>query len=302
MAKVLVVDDSAVDRLLAGKFLEEAGFTAVYANNGREALESLKRELPDLVLTDLQMPELDGLELVQEIRARHPLIPVILMTAHGSEEIAVTALKSGAASYVPKKKLARNLGQTVATVLDVAKVKREQQRVFDYLTQTESRFVLSNEDAGIQRLVGFLQDNLRQVNLCEETELVRVGTALHEALVNAVEHGNLELSSELRESDDDRYRKLADERSQQSPYKDRQVRVTARITPSQVTYVISDDGPGFDPSTLPDPTDPANLEKVSGRGLLLIRLFMDEVTFNQTGNEVTLVKNRDPERKAEVEG
>ena len=57
-----------------------------------------------------------------------------------------------------------------------------------------------------------------------------------------------------------------------------------------VTYAIRDEGPGFDPSTLPDPTDPANLERVSGRGLLLIHAFMDEVRHNPTGNEITMVK------------
>ncbi|MGE0608143.1 MAG: ATP-binding protein, partial [Pirellulales bacterium] len=51
---------------------------------------------------------------------------------------------------------------------------------------------------------------------------------------------------------------------------------------------------GFDPSKLPDPTDPANLEKASGRGLLLMRSFMDEVTYNATGNQITLVKRRQP--------
>ena len=65
------------------------------------------------------------------------------------------------------------------------------------------------------------------------------------------------------------------------------------------TFTVRDEGPGFDPSKLPDPTDPANLEKISGRGLLLMRTFMDEVRFNATGNEVTMVKtNPSPEGAA----
>ena len=57
-------------------------------------------------------------------------------------------------------------------------------------------------------------------------------------------------------------------------------------------FVIRDEGPGFDVTTLPDPTDPENLLKPSGRGLLLIRTFMDEATHNATGNEITLVRRR----------
>ncbi len=66
--------------------------------------------------------------------------------------------------------------------------------------------------------------------------------------------------------------------------------VAAEESRTGVTYAIRDEGPGFDPSTLPDPTDPANLERVSGRGLLLIHAFMDEVRHNPTGNEITMVK------------
>src|SRR5207302_5836953 len=95
---------------------------------------------------------------------------------------------------------------------------------------------------------------------------------------------------ELRQRDDDSYDRLARERSRQPPYRDRRIRVTARFTPPEAVYTIQDEGNGFDPSLLPDPTDPANLESRSGRGLLLIRTFMDEVTHNAAGNEITMVK------------
>src|SRR5262245_20006909 len=93
---VLVVDDSPVDLRLAGGILEKSSeFRAMYAGNGTEALTAMERQLPGMVLTDLQMPEMDGLELVEAIRTRYPLVPVILMTAHGSEAIAIKALQRG---------------------------------------------------------------------------------------------------------------------------------------------------------------------------------------------------------------
>ena len=63
-------------------------------------------EKPDIVVSDLQMPEMDGLELVETIRREHPGLPVILMTAHGSEETAIQALRKGATNYVAKRNLA----------------------------------------------------------------------------------------------------------------------------------------------------------------------------------------------------
>src|SRR5258708_1674282 len=121
MATVLIVDDSAVDQRRAEKLLIKDGLTVVTANNGQEALAVMQKNLPDLVLTDMQMPQMDGLQLVEEIRGRFPSVPVVLMTAHGSEEIAVEALKKGAASYVPKRNLAEDLSETIDNVLAVAR-------------------------------------------------------------------------------------------------------------------------------------------------------------------------------------
>jgi anti-sigma regulatory factor (Ser/Thr protein kinase) len=122
--------------------------------------------------------------------------------------------------------------------------------------------------------------------------LFQITTALGEAITNAIDHGCLELDSELREESGIRYRQTAEERSQKSPYRERRVHVTARLTPDEATYVVRDEGPGFDPAKIPDPADPANLLKASGRGLMLIRTFMDEVSFNDKGNEITMIKRR----------
>ena len=107
---ILVVDDSAMDRRLATGLLEkEGGYQIVIATNGLDALQVLKQQPIDLVLTDMQMDQMDGLELVEAVRADYPLTPVILMTALGSEEIAVRALEKGAASYVTKRRLQQDL-------------------------------------------------------------------------------------------------------------------------------------------------------------------------------------------------
>jgi len=294
MPNVLVVDDSPLDRFLAGSLLEaHTDLTAVYAEDGQQALEAMRNELPEVVLTDLQMPAMNGLQLVEAARRSYAFVPVILMTAHGSEDIAVQALRRGAASYVPKKNLAHDLVETVERVRSLARAGRNQQLVWERLVQTESHFTLPNDPVYLPPLISHLQDQMSLVGLCDKSGLVRVGKALHEILVNAIEHGNLELSSDLRESGDrSAYLQLAEERRRQEPYRDRQVHVTARFTHDQVVYIIRDEGPGFDPATLPDPTAPANLERTTGRGILLIRTFMDEVHFNATGNEITAVKRR----------
>jgi CheY-like chemotaxis protein len=294
MATVLIVDDAAVERHRVGKLVaKDHGLNVLSAANGREALEMLTKEHADLVLTDMLMPEMDGLQLVQEIRHSYPSLPVILMTAHGSEELAVQALQKGAASYVPKRNLATDLGETLESVLGIASAGRSEKRLLECLLHTESNFVLENDPTLIPALIGHLENNLMRMRLCDENGLIRVAVALREALVNAIHHGNLELDSGLREHDEKTYYKLLDEHRQQEPYQDRRVYVQAKESHQEAVYVVRDEGQGFDPTTLPDPTDPANLDKVSGRGLLLIRTFMDEVHHNNEGNEITMIKRAD---------
>ena len=123
--------------------------------------------------------------------------------------------------------------------------------------------------------------------------MFRIVTALKEALLNAIEHGNLELDSKMRDDGTgEEFYRLAETRMQQEPYCNRRVTVTMRLSPEQLAYVIRDEGPGFDPSTLPDPTDPESIQRAHGRGLLLIRSFMDDVVFNEAGNQITLIKYR----------
>ena len=82
------------------------------------------------------------------------------------------------------------------------------------------------------------------------------------------------------------------QRRAEQPYKERKIEVEIELSAKQATVTIGDQGQGFDPATLPDPTDPENLEKISGRGVLLMRSFMDEVQFNESGNQVTLIKRK----------
>ncbi|MEZ6058703.1 MAG: response regulator, partial [Planctomycetaceae bacterium] len=118
MAHILVVDDSAMDRRLVSALLKGRDeWTVSTVTNGVEAMEIVETALPDLVLTDMQMPEMNGLELVQAIKRKFPLTPVVLMTAQGSEALAVQALQLGADSYVPKQQMNDDLLETLERVL-----------------------------------------------------------------------------------------------------------------------------------------------------------------------------------------
>jgi CheY-like chemotaxis protein/anti-sigma regulatory factor (Ser/Thr protein kinase) len=295
--RVLVVDDAEIDRRLAGSLIEkDTSWKVLYAASGPEALELIEREKPSVILTDLMMHGMGGLELVDAIRTRYPQVPVILITSKGSEEIAIQALKRGAASYVPKKSLLTDLVETLEQVLAAAQTDRQHQRLLGCLAQLESRFVLENDRSLIPPLIAYFQEQMARLQLCEQATRVRVGVAVEEALLNAIVHGNLEVSSELRQHDDAAYHRLAEERRHLPPYRERHVHLRATLSRNEAVFVVRDEGPGFDPASLPDPTDPENLELTSGRGLLLIQTFMDEIAYNRSGNELTMIKRRSETR------
>jgi len=289
---ILIVDDSPVDRRLAAAIVAKSGLRAIAVSNGHEALDSIAREAPAVVLTDLQMPEMDGLELVENIRKLYPGIPVVLMTAHGSEEIAFRALRAGAASYVAKKEIARELTDTLASVLSAAVLDHRRQKLLRCLESTHSRFILDNDPEMIAPLIAALQEDLDGMKLCDGNQRTRVGVALQEAITNALYHGNLEVSSDLRQDDERNFLAEIETRRDRVPYKLRKIEVTALLDRDSATYIVRDEGPGFPLDQLSDPFDPESLMRVGGRGMVLIRAFMDEVHHNPSGNQITMVKRR----------
>jgi len=293
MTKILVVDDSAVDRRLAAGLLEGLdGIDVQTAEHGEQAIEVMGCEAPDLVLIDLMMPGMSGLELVESIRANFPQVATVLMTSRGNEDLAIQALLKGAASYVPKREMATELATTVKSVIQSTKHVRSHHRLMSCLTETTSKFLLDNDCQLIAPLVGHVQDVLNHVRFGDETDRMQVGVALDEALANAIYHGNLEISSDVRERDGREFHRIAEQRRTEIPYSRRRVRVEAAISTERAHFLIADEGPGFDPTTLPDPRDAANLENVTGRGILLMRTFMDDVSYSPTGTSVSMTKQQ----------
>lgn len=288
---ILVVDDAAMDRRLAGRLLEKhPSFAVSYAENGQQALDMVLESPPAAVVTDIQMPGIGGLQLVEEVRARFPHVPVVLMTGQGSEDVAIQALQRGASSYVPKRDLARELVRTLTQVLNAARIDRFHQRVFESLTSVEFNYTLDNDPEMVGQLVSFLQEYLTRMGIGDETGRIRMGVALNEAMLNGIYHGNLELPHDLDSRGSNVIEEMIAERRSTAPYGDRRLHVQARFATDKAVFVVRDEGPGFDPQTLPDPNDPTTIDRPGWKGILLIRSFMDHVSHNATGNEITLVK------------
>ncbi len=127
MARVLVVDDEPTVTFALESMLQLRGDTAVVTNSGTDALAQL--DGVDVAVTDFSMPGMDGLELLRAIHERDPSLPVILLTAHGSEKIAVRAIRSGAYEYVTKPFDLDEMSTVLDRALEARKLRIENQQL-----------------------------------------------------------------------------------------------------------------------------------------------------------------------------
>src|SRR3989440_8969290 len=127
MARLLLVDDEPALLFTLSQLLKSRGLEAVLARSGKEALAKL--EGVDGVVTDYAMPEMDGVQLLQAIRERDESLPVILLTAHGSERIAVRAMKTGAYEYVTKPFDIEEMGLVIDRALEARALRMQNRRL-----------------------------------------------------------------------------------------------------------------------------------------------------------------------------
>src|ERR1700746_1585014 len=102
MTRVLLIDDDAPLRFTLEAVLSDAGLVVETCDGGASGLAAFEARGADVVLTDMAMPGMDGMQVLERMRANDPSVPVLMLTAHGSERVAVAAMKAGAFDYIPK--------------------------------------------------------------------------------------------------------------------------------------------------------------------------------------------------------
>jgi DNA-binding NtrC family response regulator len=134
-ARILIVDDKTSFRFLLKNYLQDAGYKTACAENGSVALKIMQQQRVDLILSDLVMPELDGFSLLAEVQNRFPELPFVVVTAHGSVESAVQAMKQGADDYLLKPIISEELLLTVARSLEGARLRQRCDQIEGYYKQ-----------------------------------------------------------------------------------------------------------------------------------------------------------------------
>ncbi|HQU71904.1 MAG TPA: response regulator, partial [Calditrichia bacterium] len=123
--RILIVDDDRGILSTMSEFLQREGYQILQATNGREALHQLREERPDILLSDVSMPEIDGMELLEQAHTKYPSMPIMLITGFGSISLAVEAMKKGAQDFVIKPLRFDELLAKVRTMSELCDLKRE---------------------------------------------------------------------------------------------------------------------------------------------------------------------------------
>jgi len=167
-ANVLVIDDDYHMRVALKESLTKTGYTVFLAENGMKAIDEISKRIFDLVITDVKMPHLNGIELLKHIRKEHPLLPVILVTAYGTIQDAVSVIKEGAFDYIQKPFTADALYSTIKRAIGVnnGKIVYASKAMKDVLMKAEkvaksdaTVLVLGESGVGKELVSRFIHEN-----------------------------------------------------------------------------------------------------------------------------------------------
>ncbi|OGK08493.1 MAG: hypothetical protein A2Y63_04220 [Candidatus Riflebacteria bacterium RBG_13_59_9] len=295
--RILVVDDEEIIRdVIASKIQKSLAYDVVQASNGVTALRSIEEAAPDLIITDIKMPEMDGIELLGEIRKRHLNVPVIILTGYGTLEDAMSAIRLGAKSFIKKP---FDINQIISLIENIFAVHQEiadAQEIVPFIRSQSFTIRIPNNYIYLSKAINYAFTTVRACWEMEADQLNDIKVALYEALLNSFEHGNLRVDKESKEKylllGHSVYRKYLIERMATEENRGKSITVFVSIDPIRVEISVLDDGPGFDHSSVNENLDPESFMKLYGRGLFLIKNLMDEVSFNDRGNSVRFLKYR----------
>ena len=288
----LVADDSVEVLECLRKFLEKEGHSVRCTGDGEEALQIFQGEEIDVVFCALTLPKLGGLELLQEVKSANSRRPFVMICPQNDTESALNALQLGACDFLIKSIQPLELQRTLDRVVSLNEGFHSNAYAMDHLLQESRTLEIGNDFEDVNRIVAFMTQDLPSFGILEQSQLFRMNVMLKEALENAIFHGNLELNPEMRRDNPILFYETAKRKMDIDPYNNRKLLLQIDISRNSAKYLVRDEGKGFAHSDLLDPKDPENLPRIKGRGLLMIMNFMDEVFWNERGNEMTMVRYR----------
>ena len=287
----LVVDDEEDSRTILRRVAEKQGFRVVEGKDGVEAVALAQDLRPAMILMDIGMPRMNGLEALGAIREADPHVPVVIVSAAERPESGEQALDLGAVNFVLKPFDLREIRFVIDRIRAAIREEEDLRPALSMLVERRTVLAVPSDLTLLASVVAYLGRELRVHFPGFDVPVTEVKLALYEAIANAIEHGNLEIDYETKTkamNEEGGIRALIEHRRTDPKYRDRRLRVEGEYEAASVTYRIGDQGPGFSPSQVEEQHNLGDVTALHGRGIHLMRHYMDEVSWNATGNEIRL--------------
>ncbi|MBI2889186.1 MAG: response regulator [Nitrospirae bacterium] len=260
--KILVADDEELIRRNLQDLLDRKGYEVVTCADGREALDAFKVQPFDAAIIDLRMPEIQGQELLEYMKAHDPSVPVVVLTGYGTVENAIECMKAGAFNFLCKP--CGNLD--ILKVVEKAVTHRDNLVVEDVLARTAT--------LSLRVAIGLTAESKRAaittlLHLCAKTpynhDRSAISVAVEEALSNAFKHGNKGDAN-------------------------KKVWLAADINEEALRVRVEDEGQGFNYQEAIAHLEDADAQGEYGSGLFLIQQSMDKIAFEEGGRAIVMTR------------
>jgi len=269
--RILIVDNNDELRVLLEQALGGLGHEVIVTAERAKALRRDDLDSFDLIISDLSEAEVNG-EPISELHRKHLVTPLGEKEKYDAPGV-IKAFKMGVANYLRLPYNHEELREIVEQTLSYKIRYTDDQNIFSHVHE-KIEFELPSDLGLMNGVLDYLQERVAKLGLIQP-ERSNLFVALDEAFVNAVKHGNKNDPAKL-------------------------VKITAELSPKEAAFTVEDEGQGFNIREIPDPCDPANLFRTSGRGVLLIYNIMDEVEYNEQGNRVKMIKRPDAPVEAQL--
>jgi DNA-binding response OmpR family regulator len=294
--RILLAEDEDAQRSTFVRQLEQRGHQVAAYGTVLEAGEAVREADADLVWTGLVFADPShggGIELIRAARLHLPAVQILVVSGHTDGGNVLAALRSGADHFLPKPVDTSDFHAVMRRIEAIRAAHRDKVRAWNSFARCDLELRVP-ADLGVAAAAAALFGKHAR-SFLDEPGCRGLQSAVHEILLNSIEHGCLEITREEKLSalSANRYSELIAARRADPALGARSVRARMTADGDQgVTITLTDPGPGFDPEALPDPSDPENIFLEGGRGILMARLHVAEMSYEDGGRTAILVARR----------
>lgn len=290
--RVLVVEDDQGQRDYFTDQLERAGCECLVARDGEEALRLVLEEDLDLVLLDVELPKLDGIEVLRKLREKDRDTIVVIATVYRDQATTIKALQFGANDFYVKPVTYATIQGIITKYRPIVAARRMPTLLPEFVIRRECDIEIGNQVDKVAAVAEYLT---KEGEMARTRQLATSCTlGLCELIANAIEHGNLGITgtekSQALSQRGDAWGNLWRTRAAEPARANRRVRIHMESTREYTEYVIEDEGDGFDWQLVLERFEDLEALAQHGRGIYLAWLQFDELEYNATGNSVRVRK------------